>query len=249
MRSPRIAAAPCRAALAAALVISLAPARALADDKPIAPPPSSDAEVSRRLAFIEARLASGTAASNRWWNAWYYGWMSFSAAQATLALVVKDRGFRIDLAVGAASSSLGVLPLGFFPLPSMRASAKLGLLPEATPENRRRKLDRAEHLLKESADAEALGRSWMNHALGSTVSLGFGLLLAFAYKRPVSGVINTIGGIILTEGQIWTQPTAAIADLRAYRELAGGGAAAPAPSKVSFTIFPLAGGLGVGGCF
>ncbi len=219
----RRAAAPRRIAIGALALSTLLSAPSFAADPPAAKPPPPDAEVSRRLAFIEARLQSGTAASNRWWNAWFYGWTAFSVTQAAVALATTDRGLRIDMAVGAASSSLGVLPLGVFPLPSLRAAAKLGALPAASPAERRRKLARGERLLKESAEAEALGRSWINHALGATVSLGFGLLLGLAYKRPVSGVINTVGGIALTELQIFTQPTAAIDDYRTYQGMRFGG--------------------------
>ena len=204
--------APPKHAALGAVVVSI-----LLSVAPAAADPLSDAEIKSRLAFIEARLKSGTAASNRWWDAWFYGWTAFTVTQAAVACATTDRGLRIDMAVGAVSSSLGVIPLGLFPLPSRHAAAKLAALPGATPDDRRRKLGRAEHLLKESAEAEALGRSWFNHALGGAVSLGFGLLLGFAYKRPVAGVINTLGGIALVEIQIFTQPTAAIDDFRTYQ--------------------------------
>jgi hypothetical protein len=247
MSSPRLSAWPCRAALSAialALLLCAAPATA---EPPRAAPARSDADVARRLAFIEARLTRGSVAANRWWDAWFYGWTALTAAQAAVALATTDPGLRTDMAVGAVSSSLGVIPLGLFPFPPRLAAGELRALPEGTNEERRRKLARAERLLRDSADAEAFGRSWMNHALGGAVSVGFGLLLGLGYRRPVSGVINAVGGIALCELEIFTQPTAAIDDLRAYQQWAGRG---PVPetrsaAKASWTLIPHAGGLGV----
>lgn len=176
----------------------------------------TDVEITRRLGFIERHLEAGTVAADRWWYGWYGGWTALTAGEVVFAVAATSRGFRVDSAVGAVSCSLGVIPLGFLPFVPRTAAASLRTLPGTTAEERRRKLVAGENLLRKSAETEALGRSWLTHALGISVSIGAGLVLALGYKRPVTGTINAITGVLLTEAQIFTQPTAAIGAWRAY---------------------------------
>jgi hypothetical protein len=208
----------------------------------------SDAEVTKRLAFISSTLESGTVAADRWWYGWYIGWTTLTAGEVVFALAATDRGFRVDSAVGAVSCSLGVIPLGFLPFVPRTAAASLRTLPGSTAEERRRKLVVGENLLRKSAEKEALGRSWLTHALGISVSIGAGLVLGLGYKRPVTGIINTVTGIALTEAQIFTQPTAAIGAWKAYGlgKFEAPVAAATAPR---WTIVPQPTGIGLAAIF
>jgi hypothetical protein len=235
--------APWIAALALAASL-LAPRPALA-----APPDADDAEVRRRLAFLEDRLDRGTAAAQRWWYGWYGGWLTLSVVEAVAAAAVTNPDLRKDAAVSAFGASLGVVPFGLFPFPASYAAADLRALPEATPAERRRKLARGEHLLRASAEAEKLGRGWLTHVLSIGVAAGVGVLLGVGYKRPVTGLIDGVGGIGLSELKIFTQPTAAIDDLRAYEQFGGGAAPAAKPAAISWAIAPLGGGLAVAGRF
>ncbi len=170
----------------------------------------TDAEVTRRLAFIEGRLRAGTPAAERWWTGWLAGFTALTLGQAVVALATTDPGLRKDAAVGAASSSLGVIPLGLFPFPDRYAAAAVARLAASTPALRREKLARAEALLEKCAEADAAGRAWTAHALSAGVSIGVGLVQAFVYDRPRSGVLSAVGGVGLSEAQIFTRPTAAI---------------------------------------
>ena len=214
--------------LAFALLLAASPARA---EGP------SDADVTRRLAFISSTLERGTVAADRWWYGWYTGWTTLTTGEVVFAIAAKDRGFRVDSAVGAASCSLGVIPLAFAPFVPRTAAASLRTLPGDTPEQRRRKLTVGEDLLRRSAARESLGRSWVTHALGITVSVAAGLILALGYKRPVTGTINIVTGIALTEAQIFTQPTAAIGAWKAY-ERGDFEATAAATKPPRWTIVP-----------
>ncbi|MEP7125585.1 MAG: hypothetical protein ABJE95_31930 [Byssovorax sp.] len=208
----------------------------------------SDAEVTRRLAFISSSLEAGTVAADRWWYGWYIGWTTLTVGEVVFALAAPDRGFRVDSAVGAVSCSLGVIPLGFLPFVPRTAAASLRTVPGSTSEERRRKLLVAESLLRKSSETEALGRSWLTHALGISVSIGAGLVLGLGYKRPVTGIINSLTGIALTEAQIFTQPTAAIGAWRAYES---GKFEAPkaATNLPRWTIVPQPTGIGVAALF
>jgi len=201
-----------------------------------------DAEVAARLAFIEARLDAGTAAATRWSYGWLATYGVFTLGQYGLALAVKDPGLRADMAVGAVSSSLGVAPLLLLPFTPRFAAAELRALPEGTPDERRRKLARAERLLRKSAESEAAGRSWLAHVVGGGVAVAWGAVLAIAYHRVRSGVINGIAGVGICELQIFTQPTAAIADWDAYSR---GALRAARPRGPSFGVAPAPGGMGI----
>jgi hypothetical protein len=182
-----------------------------------------DAEVSRRLSFIEARLEAGQGRAGLWWNAWYGTFLGLTAVQGGAALALHDPGLRQSAAVGAVTSSLGVIPLTFSGFPARDAGDRLRALPESTPAERRLKLARAEHLLKTSADAEILGRSWLAHAGGAAVALVTGLVLGLGYKRGLNTITSVVASVAVVETEIWTQPTAAIDDYRAYRARTWGG--------------------------
>src|SRR4051812_32678891 len=94
----------------------------------------SDAEVSQRIAFIEARLSRGAGAANLWWNSWYFGWTALTTGQFVWAMATSDKGTRTDMAVGAAASTLGVIPLGVLPFPARTAPRDLARVPAGSPQ-------------------------------------------------------------------------------------------------------------------
>jgi hypothetical protein len=230
----------------------LATACLLSTSEALADPSSapSDEEVSRRLAFIETRLGRATPAASLWWSAWYFGYMAVSVGQAGVALGVTNRGLRIDSAVGAAFSSVGVLGMGVFDFPARHAAGTLAARPERTPLERRRKLAEGERLLAASARSEVAGRSWIAHVAGGALSLTSALVLALAYKRVVSSIVTVVSGMAITEAQIFTRPTAAIDDWRAYRQATflGDASALDAAAKervAPLRVVPHPGGLGL----
>src|SRR4051794_5476544 len=101
------------ASLAALLIASTLGLRAARAE----PPALSDAEVTRRLDFIQRRLDLRKPASDRFWYGWHGAYTALTVIQATLAIATTSRDFRIERAVGAVTSSLGVIPLGILPLP------------------------------------------------------------------------------------------------------------------------------------
>jgi hypothetical protein len=242
-----------KAAARRCVATALITAAALLSGAPVAaepPAPASDAEVSRRLAFIEARLARATPSACLWWSAWYYGYVVVTVGEAGVALVTTNRGLRTDTAVGAAFASLGVLGLGVFAFPPRYAAATLSDLPSGTPAERRRKLARGERLLGDGARAEAGGRSWVAHLAGTAVTLSSSLVLALAYKRPLSGLVTLVSGVGITEAQIFTRPTAAIDDWRAYQQGAWSGSTpATGASPRPWSLIAQPGGMGIAAAF
>jgi hypothetical protein len=224
----------------ALLVLSPRPARAQ--------PARRDADVARRIDFIQTRFDRATPAAQLWWNGWYATYLTLTVGQGAFAIVTPDKGTREDMVVGAVTSSFGVIPLGVFGFPPRLAAAEIRGIPATTADGRRRKLARAETLLRESAETESFGRSWASHVLGNAVSIGSGAVLAFGYGRTTSGILNAVAGVAITEFQIFTQPTAAIDDWKDYSAERFERTSADS-AGVRLGVAPLPGGAALTGVF
>jgi hypothetical protein len=229
-----------RAALVAAALLVAAPSPARGDDA------RSDAEVTRRLAFIEARLQRATPSAELWWSLWYYGYMTVTVGQAGFAILIQNKNLRVDTAVGAAFSSLGVVGLAVAPLPAKDAAYTLSKLSAGSPAERRRKLAKAEALLSAAAASERIGRTWLPHVTGGAVTLTSALVLGVVYKQVASSIVTFVSGMAITEAQIFSRPTAAIDDWREYQRGAFG---APTPiassPRAGLGVVPHPGGVGI----
>ncbi len=171
--------------------------------------------------------------------------------QAGFALLTTSSSLRTQTAVGAAFASLGVAGLGIPPFPPLHAAATLRALPEGTPEERRRKLARGEALLAAGSRSEVGGRSWVAQVAGIGVTATSSLVLAFAYKQVTSSVITLVSGVGIAEAQIFTRPTAAIEDWRAYQQGAwsGGAAGGAGAARTTWSVVAQPGGVGVVAAF
>lgn len=233
-------------ALALAVVVAaLAATHEANADEP--PPRRSDADVTRRLAFIEDRFEAGRPAAERWSYGWFTAYTGAAVVQFGVALGTTDAGLRADMAVGAFTSAIGVLPFAVFPFTPRFAGSELAALPANTPAERARKLRRAERLLEKSADQEAFGKGWMMQVGVLSVNVGIGLGLALGYDRVKSGISTTLIGIAVSELQIFTEPTQAIDDWVAYQS---GDLGRPvARPAAHFHVAPAPGGIGLGASF
>jgi len=176
----------------------------------------SDAELNQRLQFIETRLARQTP-NARYWQ---YGWTGFhaagAAAQGLLAVDADDNDDEVNYIVGAVKSSGALAQMLIRPLPAVQSSARLQAMPSETREERIRKLERGEALLRENA-ARAAGRSgWKRHLIGIGANLIGGAAIA-AFGDSSDAVTSTLIGIAVSETNIWTEPSRAAEDLEDYR--------------------------------
>lgn len=119
------------------------------------------------MSFIAARLA-GQTPNARYWQ---YGWTGFyaasAAAQGLLAVDTDDNDDEVNYIVGAVKSSGALAQMLIRPLPAVESSARLQAMPSESREERIRKLERGEALLRENA-ARAAGRSgWKRHLIGT----------------------------------------------------------------------------------
>lgn len=199
----------------------------------------------QRYQFIVRELERGEGTSSLWWNGWVGGFAVATAGQTVLALTLKDRGWRIDNAVGAASSGLGLIGTLLEPRTPITAAAELDAMDASTPRARALRLQKAEALLLQAAQEEIDGRSWFPHVAGAATTVAASAVLWYGYERYESGWLNIIGGVLVTELQIATRPTAAIRSYQAYYDRFGSRRQSFAPRRWWITTRGL--GLAVAG--
>lgn len=219
-------------ALCVALMLVVSPALA-----------TEEGRVGERYRFILAELEQGEGNAALWWNGWTFGFAAATVGQTVLALAVDDRGWRIDNAVGAATSGLGAIGTALEPRTPITAAADLRAMDASTPAARARRLRQAETLLRAAAQEELDGRSWFPHVAGAVTTLAASAVLWYGYDRYSSGWLNLLGGTLVTELQIASRPTAAVRAYRAYYQRHAG-AAALVPR--TWWIRPQGLGVGVG---
>nr|AYM54095.1 hypothetical protein [Byssovorax cruenta] len=217
----------------------------------------SDGEVSTRLQWIQRELDRG----NTWANAWYWGWVGIQGALivgqsvwAGVAAAQGDTSVRNGQLVGVGTGVVGLAPMVIFPFRAAFAAGRVRALPERTPEERRRKLQQSEEILRGAAEGEAFGRSWVVHVLGFAVAGASSAILLFALDRPVNALTSFLLNAGGNEIQIWTQPMAAYDAWQVYqRATRTGGSLAylrprAAPPTLHIGLLP-SGGIALSGSF
>jgi hypothetical protein len=179
----------------------------------------SDSQVKERLKFIQQTLEQGKSNANRWWYGWLIGYSAATIAQGAIGLTSDARGTRQDMALGAATTFLGAVGQIITPMVPGSAPDRLAGIAESTPNERTEKLAKAEKLLQECALREREGRSWKTHAITGVANLSSGLIVWLGFKRSAwEGLGNFLLNTVITEAQIWTQPTRAIRDYDNYNK-------------------------------
>src|SRR5258708_25344487 len=111
--------------------------------------------------------------------------------------------------VGAVKSGLGVLALLVFPLSTAFTPSRVRAMPETTETDRAAKARAAEAALREGADDERFGRSWVPHVASFGVNAAASLYLWRHDNLPVPAIESFALGMIVSEIQIFTRPTGA----------------------------------------
>jgi len=178
-----------------------------------------DSLVIERIQFIKNTLEHDSANTKRWW----YGWLgTYSAATIGQGMVYfnsNEKGTRQDMALGAATTLLGVANQFISPLIPGKEAKQLNSISATTGIERMNKLAIAEKLLEECAMREKLAGNWKNHAICGVVNLGGGLITWIGFKRSVwAGIGYFALNTAITETQIWTQPTLARRNYKKYRQ-------------------------------
>jgi len=178
-----------------------------------------DSLITERLQFIRNTLKQDQINTRRWWYGWLGTYSAATIGQGAVYFTSSDRSTRQDMALGAATTLLGVVGQFISPLIPGKESAQLDSISGTTEAERLNKLIKAESLFKECAKRENLAMSWKNHAMCSAVNLGGGLITWLGFKRSIgAGVGYFVLNTAITETQIWTQPTLARRNYQKYHQ-------------------------------
>jgi hypothetical protein len=207
----------------------------------------SDAQTQEKLQVIKQMLEQGKPNANRWWYGWLIGYSAATIGQGAVFFASNDKETRQDMALGAATTFLGAMGQIITPRVPGTAPDRLADISESTPEERSNKLIKAEKLLRECALQEKFGRSWKTHAITGVVNLSSGLVVWLGFKRSIwEGLGNFALNTVITEVQIWTQPTRAITDYDDYIEKYNSGEKPGSrKSELSWSITLSPGKLGI----
>jgi hypothetical protein len=207
----------------------------------------SDSQIEERLRVVQQMLKQGEPNADRWWCGWLIGYSAATVGQGAIFLTSDDKKLRQDMALGAVTTLLGAVGQIVDPMVPGYAPNRLGSFPESTPEQRRIKLAEAEEWLMKSALREKEGRSWKTHAITGIVNLGSGLVVWLGFKRDIwEGAGNFALNTVITEIQIWTQPTKAIKDYNEYlNRYKSGSNTGCIRSEVKWSLNVYPGGVGI----
>lgn len=183
----------------------------------------TDQEMNERITFIQQALNDEESAGRLWWSGFTFVYGVAAGYQLHAGFNHKDEKRPANI-VGGTKSLLGSLSLLVAPFPAAFAPEKLRETPD---DNLKAKLEKAESLLKDSAKAEKMGKSWMNHALTIGVNTAGALVIGLTYKDYLKdrnespekeALASLISGIIVSELQIWLQPSKAIDNWNTYEQ-------------------------------
>ncbi len=220
-------------------------------------------EADIRTAWIQARLDAETPAAQRWY--WIFLPVSLAATAGQFALgAIMDTNQKASWYVGAVNAAIGTLPMIIVPFAPAFAAGRLRGVTARTPQERIARMHRAEAILRDSADSEAFGSSWVLHAAGVVLGVGSTVVLGMGYQQqwfplppnpdlwiPFNLVSNLLVTIGFNELQVLSQPTQLIRDRETYdRDHWRMMASATRPrNTVRWSPVVLPGGVGVAGMF
>ena len=241
--------------IAVALALSLAkgtvlPApRVRAQDASCPEVAPSDAEVRRRLAWLEARVAVIEQDTRQWWSGFVAFQSMLLGVNGVLLASVEQDHDRYGPAVNLVGAALGLVTLLVFFPPILGAGDALGALPRGSDAERLASLRVAEARLRQSASA--------SRAVTSAFAAGGAVLYAEAAALTLlflddadSAYLQAAGGNVYGLGRILLHPAGAIHAWRDYRARHPDAGCEPIPARsresVPLTVMPAAHRAGAG---
>lgn len=205
-------------AIALASAIAWAPcASAAADDPPRCPDEApSDAEVTRRLRWLEARIDQHEPAMRHWFTAFLALHIPLIGLQVVLAAATTDESQRPGFIVNAVSGTLGLSTLLLSNPPLMGAGDFYRGLPDATPAERYERLLAVEARVRQSADSVAFVQSPLSIGASLAYAEAASILLLFV-GTPSAAFLHAAGATLIGTGRLLLHPNAIWHVWRSYR--------------------------------
>lgn len=209
--------------LATAVLASTTTARA---DPPACPDtPPDDAEVTRRLDWIERVIDRDEDDVRRWYAAFVVAHTLLAGVNVALAFAA-DVGSNADqevwwrsraapFVVNATGSTLGLITILASTPPILGAGDFVRRLPRGTPGERLVSLREAERRLQRDHDAVAFVRGPLA-SVASAVYVGAASSLLLAFDHTVPAMIHALGGTVLAQGRLLLHPTGPLEAWRTY---------------------------------
>ncbi len=174
----------------------------------------TDSLSSERLQEIQNLVHQDRANALHWWYCWLAGYSAATIGQGIVYFSTENKATKQDMALGAGTTFLGAIGQLLAPIVPPNSSIQNSQIYESDPE---KQLVYQEEILKEIARREKAGRSWKMHAVTGVVNIGSGLITWLGFKRTFGdGLVNFALNTVITEAQIWTQPTRAVKDYQKY---------------------------------
>lgn len=168
----------------------------------------ADAVVTARLRHVESVLSHDERETRRWWRTWICVQSVLLAGNVGWGLIeLDDTGARAEHFLNAGGSLLGGLSLIVLRPPALSAESELAELEGNTEAQRAVKLEAAEALLAENADAQAFGTGWAPYAGGFIAGTAIALPLWLKYDRKLGAAASFFGSMAITALQVVTLPT------------------------------------------
>jgi hypothetical protein len=192
------------AALVAALGVQPSSAAALTCPAPSGAPALANIDAEVRLAFLAHAFDREIADVDLWSWTWGSVYVSAGAAQGVAIALVRNRGARVDLSVGAISAGVGALSLYGLPLrvtlPLRDARSEWG------DADRCRVLADAEATLASVATTQRLSGGWVPHVGNVVFNAALALILGWGFGRWTSAGLSAGIGTAVGEANVLTQP-------------------------------------------
>lgn len=233
--------------LIALLVLSLLAAPALADDPPAGAPITpnaqglSDAELDRRIEWLEQTLDAGAGYSKLWQYGWSSGYAVGMVGGAVQAGLTSKNDTRVNAIVTASKALLGTTRLLLTPHPGRLGAQPMRDVVGTNHDAKLQRLAAGEAQLEEVAERAEKRHRWQRHAGSVALNLiGGGFIFGFGDDTDAAVSIGV--GLVVGELMIWTSPKRAEADLRSYRQQF---ASTPQDPPWTVSLVPMTGGAGI----
>lgn len=176
-----------------------------------------DKEIHTRLATIQEMLDRDQKGADLWWYGWIGIYGAATIGQGAVVFFTNNKTIRENMALAAGTSLLGIVGQFITPLKSVNKDIQFERLQNISKEDCLMRLRQAEQMLKDQAEYAKAGKGWQPHALSGAVNITSGLITWLGYKRSIwDGIENFALNTIITEIQIWSQPTRAMKDYNIY---------------------------------
>ena len=200
-------------------LLASAPLRA-AEPAPTGRTGLSDADIDRRIAFLEQRLDD----SRRHGQIWYWSWLTINGGSTVgngiAAGLSGQHDDRINDATEAVMGAIGVADLLLRPLEARYGAAPVRGLPEATRPQKLVKLRAAEDQLRRNALRAEARTQVLPYAGNAVLALAAGLVVGLWGERRAgiqTGLSNLFGGILY----VATEPGRPARDWQDYLAMTG----------------------------